>query len=298
MDDDLRNRFRAPRRDYAMPPSRPQPSSRPQAVAKPAAQPNQPPAQKPHHAPTQNPFLTQQPAPAHKPAHHTKPLTHTQPAHHQSHKVHPQPIPSVMSGQTIAHHPSKPHQPPKTVATPQPVQPHHAAQSHHAKKRGGWAKKWLIGLLVLLIIGGIAATGALWAYPKYVKTNPFTADIQSNAKMGLFYPDKMPDGYSVNKSSIHTANGAVIYNAYNGDKKLVFTIQKAPPSFNFGKFYDDQLKNAQQFSTPNGEAVIGKNDNRYLGSISSDGSWLLLSTNSQDVTYDDMALVMHNLKKY
>jgi hypothetical protein len=52
------------------------------------------------------------------------------------------------------------------------------------------------------------------------------------------------------------------------------------------------------FFTPYGKAVIGKNSNRNLGSMAVDTTWLLLSTNSSEVTADEMALVFQNLKTY
>jgi hypothetical protein len=55
---------------------------------------------------------------------------------------------------------------------------------------------------------------------------------------------------------------------------------------------------AQQYQTPYGQATVGKNSGRYLGSLTDGDTWLLLSTNSTAVSQDDISLVMTHLKKY
>jgi hypothetical protein len=209
-------------------------------------------------------------------------------------------------------HQAKPESPPQPAAPPPPAYQHPTIQrealledsrdSHHqarpkppagkTKRRRG--RKILAGVIVLAIIAG----GGIFAYPRLVQADPFSADIQTNAGYPLFYPAKLPPGYAIDKTDINLANGVVIYSAINGDKRLVFTMQKTPPGFDFDNFYKQQLSNNQQFQTPYGQAVVGKNSGRFLGSLSSGGSWLLVSTNSQAVSMDDISLVMTHLKKY
>lgn len=168
--------------------------------------------------------------------------------------------------------------------------PQPAAASH--KPRRG--RKILAGVIVLAVI----AAGGIFAYPRLVQANPFSSDIQTNAGYKLFYPSKLPAGYTIDKTNINLANGVVIYSANNGDKRLVFTMQKTPPNFDFNTFYKQQLSNNQQYQTPYGQAVVGKNSDRFLGSLAAGGTWLLVSTNSQDVSMDDISLVMTHLKQY
>jgi hypothetical protein len=108
----------------------------------------------------------------------------------------------------------------------------------------------------------------------------------------------LPPGYIVDKSSIKIANGALTYHADNGRRRLVFTLQDVPTNLDFADFYKAQMKDIHQYTTAYGQAIIGTNDNRRLGSLVSGTSWMLLSTNTSDVTFDDMSLVMSSLKKY
>jgi len=278
MDEDLRGRYRSGRRDYSEPVPRPyRPPVRHVQVPPPAAAPHQAYGQPQTNPP--NPFQPNppayrppQPAPAPPPDSNTASRTQ-QP--HVYHKKHGPKQPNA-------------HQQPQQFAhpRPRPVKQHRFLRS---------AVKIFI---ILAILGGLAAGGYLWAYPKYFPHNPFNANIQTNAGMPLLYPNKLPAGFQVDATSMKMANGVVAYAATKGSTRLVFTLQKTPPAFDFGVFYKDQLKNSQQFTTQYGEAIIGRNDNRYLGSLVAGSTWLLLSTNSPDITYDQMSLVMHNLKKF
>jgi hypothetical protein len=286
MDDDIRDRFRAPRRDFSQPASRPQhqpaqpkpPQSPPAEHKLPAPTPR--PHDAPHHRP-QNPFTA--------PAHH--PQTHTQPKNHP--KSHPQPAHRAHSASS-----------PSPAAAQQKSSAQYSPRYEKPVKKTRRGKKWLVALVFLLIFCAFTAGGVLWAYPKYNtkkshSQNPFSTNIQTSAAFKLFYPAKLPAGYIVDKSTIDFTSGVLKYAAINSSgRRLVFTMQKIAPQFNFNEFYKAQLKDSREITTPYGKAVIGKNSNRNLGSMAVDTTWLLLSTNSSEVTADEMALVFQNLKTY
>lgn len=163
---------------------------------------------------------------------------------------------------------------------------------HHTKK--GRFKKSLIFLVILALLAG----GGFFAYWKYYVKNPFPADIRQSAGVDLLYPGQLPAGYKIDPASFQNTNGILIYDADNGDQRLVFTIQKTPGGFDFSSFYKQQFQNIQQISTPFGQASIGINSSRYLGSLNDGDTWLLLSTNSSTVSRDDMSMVMTHLKRY
>ena len=149
----------------------------------------------------------------------------------------------------------------------------------------------------IIVVGVLAGAGA-WTYPKYAHPNPFPADIRSSAEVSLLYPAKLPPGYSVDRSSIHIDNNFLIYNANNGSKRIVFTLQKVPAGFDYAKFYQTDLSGAQQFRTALGQGAVGKFQDRFLGSLTSGDTWLLLSDNSPGVSRDELRLTMDNLKQY
>ena len=197
------------------------------------------------------------------------------------------------------HQPPAPHSPrPADSLETEPVQHNFEAspaQNYHHRKprRTLWRK-----LAVLTVILAVLAGAGVYAYPKYLAPNPFPVNIQENAGLSLLYPAKLPAGYQVDKTSFSLDNGILIYAVTNGDKKMVFTLQKTPANFDFTSFYKQQLSGTQQFRTPFGQATIGKNSNHYLGSLPAGDTWLLLSTNSPQISIDEMSLLLQNLKKY
>ncbi|MBX4197198.1 hypothetical protein KW801_01420 [Candidatus Saccharibacteria bacterium] len=201
-----------------------------------------------------------------------------------------------------AYRPPPPAQPKSSTHVPpveQPAVNHRqlAPTQHHTQPK---KRRWTKIFLSLVILVGLAGA-SWWYYPKFFNQNPFPANIQTNASnlgVSLFYPKRLPAGYKVDKSTFRINNGAIIFAANNGEPRLVFTIQKTPSSLDFGTFYKDQFKNRQQFDTAYGTVVVGKNQDRYLGSLVSTNTWLILSTNSTSISSDNLSLVLHNLKRY
>ena len=291
MDDDLRDRFRSDRRDFSQPAPRPHHQSMPAQPGpdhpepKPHNTSHTPPPrpQNEHHSMPQNPFMTpSQPRPT-----NMHPRAYPQPAH----RAQPKP-----SHRPSTHHAEQTDQKPTAQYQPRYEKP---------AKKTSRRKKWFIATSILLIVGTLAAGGVLWAYPKYNNQKaesqtkgPFSSDVQNSATFKLFYPGTLPPGYKVDESSIKFANNVLTYAASNSKgQRLVFTMQQIAPQFNFNQFYKEQLKESEEITTPYGKAVIGKNSNRNLGSMAVDNTWLLLSTNSTEVTADEMALVLQNLKQ-
>jgi hypothetical protein len=190
---------------------------------------------------------------------------------------------------TPAHHqPAKPEQPRVSVAESAIRRPKAKPKKHLFPKR----------LLLTVLILGLLSGAGVWAYPKYAHKNPFPADIRSKSAVALFYPSKLPVGYTINANSIHLDNGVLTYAATKNGLRIVFTTQPAPTGFDFQAFIQKYLKNVQPVSTTYGQGFIGQSQDRSLGSMVSGSSWFILSTNNAQVTQDNLRLIMSNLKKY
>jgi hypothetical protein len=190
-----------------------------------------------------------------------------------------------------ASRPSPPPPPEEPAPAPGPAAP--PQSYYHKPKKTAWRKF----ALLTVILAALAGAG-VYAYPKFIAPNPFPASIQHDANLSLLYPAKLPAGYQIDKTSFSLANDILIYTAASGDKKMVFTLQKTPSTFNFDSFYKQQLTGTQQFQTPYGQATVGKNNGHYLGSLPAGDTWLLVSTNSPAVNMDDMSIALQNLKKH
>lgn len=189
--------------------------------------------------------------------------------------------------------------PPEPRREQAPASRHQAAQAARrpapeSKRRRRRSFKVFMVIIILTLLG----CGGYFGYTKYRQKNPFPVDIVQQSKLSLFYPSKLPAGFAVDQSSMQVTNGITAFSAINGSQKLVFTQQKTPASFNFGAFYSQSLTDTNHFTTSYGQAAVGKNSGRWLGSLVSGDTWLLLSTNSAQPTSGDMRFVLNNVKKY
>lgn len=174
------------------------------------------------------------------------------------------------------------------------IEPARPSANAHRRLRRRLFKRLILFMVFIAVMGGAGA----FTYLRFKDKNPFPANIQTNAQVLLFYPDKLPSGFIIEPSSMHFVNGALIYDAKDGQKRLVFTTQRTPPNYDYKTFYKQDLKQVREMKSVYGKAVVGKYQDRYLGSLVSGNTWLLLSTNSPDVSVDDMSLVISNLKRY
>jgi hypothetical protein len=173
-------------------------------------------------------------------------------------------------------------------------EPAHPANRKYKKRR------LLKIFLIVIVLVGVGATGKIWAYPKLVRHThtPFSTAILSKVSFPVFYPERLPGGYVVDTYSMQATQNGLVYNANNESSRLVFTQQKVPAGFDFTSFYSKHLTDITQFDTAYGQATIGKNDDRNLGSLVTDKTWLLLTTNSRQPSVSDMSLILKNLKQY
>jgi len=163
--------------------------------------------------------------------------------------------------------------------------------SQHPKRK---LKGLLILLLVLIIAGGITAGGYLY----YSKNNVVPSKIKSQAEIPVFNPTKLPSGFKINKNSFNVTQGNIItYYAENTSKdKINFTIQARPSNFNFDKFYSETMSNSTRFSTPLGEAAVGKAGGHLLGSLATTKSWALITGSNDNIDTDKIQTALMGMK--
>jgi hypothetical protein len=182
-------------------------------------------------------------------------------------------------------------QPASSHPLPAPTMRHTASvKPNRTSKRA----KVLISIVLLLLLGGGGV--GFWQYHKNLQLVP--AQIKSEAEIPILYPNKLPTGFSVVKSSFNVTNGNVIvyYATDVHDNHINFTVQARPANFDFDKFYSQVMSNASRFSTPAGEAAVGNASGHILGSLASDKSWLLVTGNSSDVGADKIRTAISDVK--
>jgi hypothetical protein len=193
------------------------------------------------------------------------------------------PKPAVMAEPTIE----------KIQPIIQPVpQPARDLQAKRSRKKG---KKLLTVLFILLCL--VLAGGAAYIY--YQKSSEvIPAKIKGQTNLSILYPSKLPAGYKVVKSSFNVTQGNVVaYYASDGKGNHInFTVQPRPKNFDFDKFYTQIMSDTTHFSTPVGEAVIGKANDKLLGSIATTKSWLLVTGSNSKVDAGSLQTALSGVK--
>jgi hypothetical protein len=145
------------------------------------------------------------------------------------------------------------------------------------------------GLVLLLITGGWWLT--------HHNSDPLPATIRSQVRFGLYYPAKLPAGWHVKKDSFAVSQGVVFYLVEGTKGVVTVSIQPRPATFDYATFYEKGLSGTFQFTTPAGQAALGHANNRLMGSLVGDDSWVLLSPDSSDVPQSDLQAILSSLRK-
>jgi hypothetical protein len=201
----------------------------------------------------------------------------------------PQPVPQPLP-QSSSRPPAAPDDPFKDLK-PLESQPHQLAKAK--KKRRRSYKKFFIVLIILLAVGFTA----LGIYSYTQGTVP--KKVIKESSIPILYPDKLPPGYTINKTSFNVSgNNLITYYAQNsaGDH-IIFTVQPKSPNFDYQKFYDQSLQDSTKFSTSLGSGAVGTAQGHLLGMLTTDKTWIIVAGNNKNVDSSKVQLVLKNLKQ-
>jgi hypothetical protein len=155
------------------------------------------------------------------------------------------------------------------------------------------ARNFLIGLGCLACSVVIAAITISLIKPH----SPFPNKIRQEALFQLYYPSQLPDGYSIDASSYHVKDGAVIFGAVSASgSTIAFSEQAVPKEFDFSGFYQGlthaKRVDSAQFSTVQGSTP----DRATVMSVVANSTWILL-TSHQQMRDQDVKLVANHLRR-
>jgi hypothetical protein len=181
-------------------------------------------------------------------------------------------------------------EPPKPFSLPEETISRPEHKPRYKSKRRYFKFKLL---LILILLTASASTAYILLRPQYL----IPKTIQQQMELTLYYPSKLPSGYIVDKNSFQVSNQVLTFSASNNEDKILFTIQERPPNFDYPTFYTKGLTQADQFSTPLGQAGVGNANSRLIGSLPVDKTWVLLSSTSAKVKSADFREILLNMKK-
>jgi hypothetical protein len=143
----------------------------------------------------------------------------------------------------------------------------------------------------------VVVSGAVFATTKLVRHNPIPKSISDQVGFPLYYPARLPKGFTIDKSSFSYGNKVVAFVIRSGDKKIFVTEQTKPAGFDFDKFYLQKLDQETEFLTPIGKAASGVvNSNVRVVSLLTDQTWVFINTNT-DVSFDQLEAITKGLAR-
>ncbi len=129
---------------------------------------------------------------------------------------------------------------------------------------------------ILLLLGGFLFL--------HRHKSPFSPGLSKEAGFTVYYPSGLPHGWRIRAGSAHIDRGIVFFTVDSPKGTIVVSEQAVPASFDFAAFYQNGLQSTNQFSTPLGQAAVGKRaDNQAVGSLVTDSTWILASPDSSSI---------------
>jgi len=151
----------------------------------------------------------------------------------------------------------------------------------------------LTGILVILGLG-------LGSYFLFIReSSPIPQSVQKSVSFPLYYPDKLPDNWAIDKTSFSKGTDVVFYkiNDSHQGRVISVSIQPQPEAFNFDNFYKKTLAKSIEFTTPLGQAAVGEGENNLkIGSLATGDSWVLVTADSQKIKTNEIRTILSALK--
>ncbi len=154
--------------------------------------------------------------------------------------------------------------------------------------------RWLVILIIILIIVG--SIFVFWTIKHRRSESPIPLAISEKALYEIYYPSKLPVGYTINQNSFNLSDGILLFGVSDGaNHNIAFTEQAKPKDFDFNHF-NSGLKDAKNLANTPYTNVLGKTSaGATLLSVTGDTTWLIISSNSS-LTEADWRLIAQNLK--
>lgn len=147
--------------------------------------------------------------------------------------------------------------------------------------------------IMLFIAAGVGAYLLFFA-----SHDPIPQSIRSQASFTLYYPNSLPSGWSIDKSSFYAdpSDQVVGYRLRGPDGNLNISIQPVPKSFNFNDFYSKRLTGTVQFLTLLGQGAVGTSENQLVGSLVTTSSWVLVAPSSKSITQGQIQFILSHME--
>jgi hypothetical protein len=167
---------------------------------------------------------------------------------------------------------------------------------HAPAKRAGLGKLLAGGAVLIAAIA--VGVGVLLLAPLLSKS-PVPAEIADKALFDVYYPSRLPAGYTIDQDSFQfVENDVLVFSAKKADGSgtIAFTEQAKPEDYDFNEF-NKGLNKPQKLHSGDYTAILGQlGDNQPILSVTSDSTWVLVRSEAR-VSAQDYKTIAGGLKK-
>lgn len=174
----------------------------------------------------------------------------------------------------------------------------------------GVKKRWLLWLIIVFVIAGVATGAWLHWRPHQTHTlpkpaSPVPAAVSQAVSFPVYYPDqaKLPAGYVLDLNSFKTPvkNGVAYSVSYGNNQKLVFSLQAKPSANELESFKANYIPLRIDYQTDIGQAEIGAYNNHgnvqtLISLPTKTNTWIII-TAPYDTNQDKLKKVLNSLKQ-
>jgi hypothetical protein len=159
-------------------------------------------------------------------------------------------------------------------------------------------KKSRLFLGIIVSVVSAVVLIASFALLQHKNSDPVPNNVKKSSTIPVYYPVKLPVGYSIKGNSFSNNVDVITYFAEdNKNNRIIFSIQK-PLSTEEQKDFDKRvLEDRVEVISNVGKAAIGKVNGHITGSLIANKSWILVTTSSNQISKPDMAGLLADFKK-
>ncbi len=134
------------------------------------------------------------------------------------------------------------------------------------------SKKLTIIVGVALVLSAALTGASIWFYSQAAAQTQLRPQLQEiSVSFPLFYPQKLPDGFTEVAHSAGLQDGVVMFALTKGDAKVIVTEQPRPKLM-------EEVNKIKDVSVPVGKAYIATLNEHMAGFLVTDKTLIILST--------------------
>lgn len=139
-------------------------------------------------------------------------------------------------------------------------------------------KRWLIAGVIVII--AVLATATCWLLVLRNR-GPIPYNVRHNISFTLYYPKRLPQGYTVDRTSFVQKNGVIIFSVTTPNGKNIAVSEQAVPSSLPARSTTPapptQIPGQRNFTTPIGTAHLSLWGDKYVSDIVTSQTWIILN---------------------